>query len=214
MTLARKTRGMRRNLKEEERREQLRQAAIKVFSTRGYPQATLDDLVREAGVSKSLLYWYWDGKAALMAELIDTCLEAYKTLFREALAGEEPFGDRLQEALCNYVGLYRKHDQLNKLVHFCSLHHDKKADQDFGAQVDTHYADILDLLAQLIHQGQSEGYFRRDLDVSATATGLLALVEGHIYLSILDERMPLERILLPIISSLTASWGLASGTEP
>jgi AcrR family transcriptional regulator len=204
---------MRRNLKEEERREQLRQAAIKVFSTQGYQQATLDDLVREAGVSKSLLYWYWDSKAALLAELIDTCLEAYKALFREALAGEEPFGDRLQAALWNYVNLFRKQDQLNKLVHFCSLHHDKKADQDFGAQVNAHYAEILDLLVQLIHQGQAEGYFRRDLDAPAAATGLLALVEGHIYLAILDERMPLERILLPIISALSARWGAASAAS-
>jgi methanogenic corrinoid protein MtbC1 len=76
-------------------------------------------------VSKSLLYWYWDGKAALLAELIDTCLEAYKALFREALAGEGLFGDRLQEALWEYVSLFRKQDRLNKLVHFCSLHHDK-----------------------------------------------------------------------------------------
>jgi len=210
--MARHTLGQRRNRKEDERRDRLRRAAIEVFSTKGYQQATVDDLAREAGVSKSLLYWYWEGKADLLTELIDLCMAPYKPLLREALEGDQPFGDRFHQLLWDYVTLYREQDRLNKLVHFCSLHSGKEGDPDFGAQVSAHYREIVALLDQLFHQGQAEGYFRSDLDASAAATGLLALVEGHIYLSILEERMPLERLLLPMLTAVRSNGG--AETEP
>ena len=64
MSLARKTFGLRRNLKEEARREQIKKAAIKLFSASDYNQISLDELAQEAGISKALFYWYWESKAA------------------------------------------------------------------------------------------------------------------------------------------------------
>ena len=64
MTLARKTLGLRKNPKETERREQIKKAAIKLFSASAYDQISLDELAQEAGISKALFYWYWESKAA------------------------------------------------------------------------------------------------------------------------------------------------------
>ena len=75
--MARKTLGLRRNLKEDIRRAAIINAAVKVFSERGYDHATMDDIASEAGFSKSLTYWYWKNKASLFSELIDLCMKPY-----------------------------------------------------------------------------------------------------------------------------------------
>ena len=204
MALARKTLNIRKNLKEEKRREQIKRAAIALFSTKGYKEATLDDLVIEAGVSKSLLYWYWESKAALLTELIDTCMVPYKTLLGKALDSEAPFDVKFETLLHDYLALYRESDKLNRLVHFCSLHHSSKPGENFGDQVNGHYREILEHLEALLHQGREAGFFRKDLDGPSTALSMLTLIEGHIYLSILEERVPLETILPPLIAAVRA----------
>ena len=46
----------------EERRDQLIQAAITCFGEKGYYETSMDDIVREAGLSKGALYWYFKSK--------------------------------------------------------------------------------------------------------------------------------------------------------
>ncbi len=53
------------------RRKQLLDAALKVFSWRGYDAATMDDIAEEAGVTKPLLYQHFKSKRALYLELIN-----------------------------------------------------------------------------------------------------------------------------------------------
>ena len=206
MALARKTLNMRRNLKEEQRREQIKQAAITVFSAKGYQTATLDDLVMEAGVSKSLLYWYWESKAALLSELIETCMAPYRDLLQKALDSEEPFEKKFEKLLWDYLALSRENDKLNRLVHFCSLHHSNKAGENFGEKVNAHYGEMLGLMEAVIDQGRESGFLRKDLDTESTAMSLLSLIEGHLYLSILGERMPLERMMVPLYASFKKIW--------
>src|SRR3954466_15661590 len=59
-----------RRLTAEERRTGILDAALAVFSERGYHDASLDDIAGEAGVSKALIYEHFASKQELYAELI------------------------------------------------------------------------------------------------------------------------------------------------
>ena len=194
MAVTKKTLGVRRNLKEQQRRAQIKEAAINLFSSKGYQQSTMDDLAAEAGVSKSLIYWYWDSKAGLLSELIDTCMDQYIDLLTEAVESNDPFVDKFYRTLWNYLDIFRKNDRLNKLVHFCSLHNTGKNKENFSKRVNDHYRHVLDLLERLIDQAVEARFFPQTTDREATSLLLLSLTEGHIYMSILEDRLPLERI--------------------
>ncbi len=61
-------------LREQQRaftRRRLMDAGRTVFSTRGYPDTTVDDIVREAGTSRATFYLHFKGKGDLVAALID-----------------------------------------------------------------------------------------------------------------------------------------------
>jgi len=61
----------RRRLTAEERREGILEAALSVFSQRGYHASSIDDIAREAGVSKALIYEHFASKQELYAELLE-----------------------------------------------------------------------------------------------------------------------------------------------
>lgn len=60
----------RSRLQPEERREQILEAARGVFSEQPYSEVSLSDIARVAGVSRSLLNHYFDGKLELLLELM------------------------------------------------------------------------------------------------------------------------------------------------
>lgn len=54
----------------EERPRQILEAAFKLFGDRGLHQATLDDVAREAGITKGTIYLYFPSKAALFSAML------------------------------------------------------------------------------------------------------------------------------------------------
>ena len=46
-------------------------AALKVFAKNGYKHASTDDIVKEAGISKGLLFHYFVSKMGLYSFLLD-----------------------------------------------------------------------------------------------------------------------------------------------
>jgi AcrR family transcriptional regulator len=61
----------RKRLTGEERRVAFLDSALTVFSRRGYHASSIDDIAREAGVSKALIYEHFVSKQDLYAELLE-----------------------------------------------------------------------------------------------------------------------------------------------
>ena len=191
-----KTIGVRRNLKEAQRREEIISSAIKVFSIKGYDHSTMHDLAADTGYSKALIYWYWDNKAALFNDLIDRCMVPYCELLQATLDSKEPFEDKLFRFLVEFVELFNRQNLLNRLVHFASLHNNtNKPLEKFRDKVNGYYQQVLHHLEALIRQGKDSGYLNAELEESL-ALLLLLSVEGYIYMSMLEKRMPIEQVLI------------------
>jgi AcrR family transcriptional regulator len=55
----------------EDRREQIIEAALRVFAQKGFVRATNKDIAREAGVTPGLIYHYFESKEALLKTVIE-----------------------------------------------------------------------------------------------------------------------------------------------
>ena len=62
---------MAENLTKEERQSQIMEAAMKVFTQKGFACARMDDIVEESGLSKGAIYHYYSGKKDIILALID-----------------------------------------------------------------------------------------------------------------------------------------------
>lgn len=60
----------------DERPHQILEAAFRVFGARGFHQATLDDVARQAGITKGTIYLYFPSKAALFTAMLKARITA------------------------------------------------------------------------------------------------------------------------------------------
>jgi AcrR family transcriptional regulator len=83
------TTSPRRRLTGEERRTGILDAALATFSKSGYHSASIDDIAREAGVSKALIYEHFASKQELYADLIARNARELTQRIGAALVGVE-----------------------------------------------------------------------------------------------------------------------------
>ncbi|MFH0759345.1 MAG: TetR/AcrR family transcriptional regulator [Bacteroidota bacterium] len=65
----------------ESRRLQIMETALKLFALEGYGHCTISMLAKEAGISKGLLYNYFESKEALLAAIIENGMNEIMEIF-------------------------------------------------------------------------------------------------------------------------------------
>jgi AcrR family transcriptional regulator len=78
-------------------------AAAAVFKTKGYHNATIDDIADAAGVSRPTVYKYTQSKQALLDSMVDAVLDAITARLHEALATADPPADKLRRLIAIHV---------------------------------------------------------------------------------------------------------------
>src|SRR5438445_10228295 len=82
----------RRRLRAADRRAQLLEVARRVFGNSGFHGVSMDDVAKEAGVTKPILYDHFPSKKELYLELLDEDLSALHESVKQAL--DSPVGNR------------------------------------------------------------------------------------------------------------------------
>lgn len=77
------------------KREQILDGAWRVFKQKGFDAASMNDITREAAVSKGTIYVYFENKDELFAALIDRHRAEFALSMRDILAGTEEVKDGL-----------------------------------------------------------------------------------------------------------------------
>src|SRR5579872_4298753 len=72
----------------EDRKEQILDAAMRVFAQKGFTRATNKDIAREAGITPGLIYYYFESKEAVFKEIVEqrSPLQLIGTFTKEMLA--------------------------------------------------------------------------------------------------------------------------------
>ena len=152
----------------EERPRELLEAALAVFSQRGFRNTRLDDVAEAAGVTKGAIYHYFDTKEELLLSVI----EHYQSLAfgraEEALANRGlSAAERIEQVIKQVFQPTeeRKRQLLALLIrgiaHEVPRVHDRWL-RDGPARLWT-------LVAGLIEEGKRSGEFRRDADSDVAA---------------------------------------------
>lgn len=71
-------------------------AAARAFARHGFHGTSVDDVAREAGMSPSSLYRYFDGKEAVYRALVEEIARVLDAPFTDPLLSSLPFGKRLE----------------------------------------------------------------------------------------------------------------------
>jgi AcrR family transcriptional regulator len=97
--------------------EKILDAAAGVFARQGYLGANLNDVAREAGVTKPTLYNYFECKAELYSEMLGHVHKKFMRELDRAAAGEESVREKMRAVLEAHYRFARENAELVKVVH-------------------------------------------------------------------------------------------------
>jgi AcrR family transcriptional regulator len=97
------------------RHERILDAALSVFSTRGYRDAAVDDIALAADTSKGGIYFHFPGKQAIFLALLDRSADVLLGRVVEAVASERDPVAKADAALLAVIRLFGSHRALTRL---------------------------------------------------------------------------------------------------
>jgi len=100
---------------DEERKEQkkkhIMQAALKIFSRKGYSPTALDEVAQEAGIAKGTLYLYFKDKEDLMYNTLMSVHDGLKERMMEVIAEDMPPLEILEKIALIMFEYFHEHDE-------------------------------------------------------------------------------------------------------
>lgn len=93
----------------EARRERILEAALEVFSTRGYRQAQMEEIASGSGTSKGGLYFHFPSKERLFLALLDRTARQLMGKVERAVAGVDEPLDRIDRGLEVVLDTFASH---------------------------------------------------------------------------------------------------------
>jgi AcrR family transcriptional regulator len=172
----------------EYRQRQILDAALTVFSRKGYGEATIPDIAREAGVAVGTIYNYYESKRDLLVSIVNTFVVTppFRKLLKQAGQGDERkfvrsiMQDRLDWGFQN----------MDKFLFvFAEILRDPELREQFSEKV---LSPVLQFPEKYIGAKIASGDFRR-LNHRLIVRAMVGMVIGFILLRKLEgERSPAQ----------------------
>ncbi|MGI4828726.1 MAG: TetR/AcrR family transcriptional regulator [Janthinobacterium lividum] len=98
------------------RRQEIVQAAIKIFSRRGFDAARAEDIAHAAKIAKGTLYLYFRSKEALYSAVIAHAVQELQTLSAQHIEAADTFTEKLTAAISVRLHFWTEHQALYRLL--------------------------------------------------------------------------------------------------
>lgn len=169
----------------EKTRQAVIEAALDVFSEKGYAKATFDEIAARAGFTKGAVYWYFRNKADLVAALIVEYMERKRIEISE----EIPLGDSLDDLL-NYFVLWGKmlrddlrFSKFNRFI-ICQMEWSEavvsRVQKSLATQKDWH----LEKIKQVLVASDTRGELKEGLDLDVVVEIIRSTYMGIVFSSL------------------------------
>ena len=150
--------------------------AKELFVTHGYQNTTTEKIAEAAGVSEPVLYRHFANKKGLFLEVLEEIRAATLTRWRTETAGLTDPLAKLHAIADMYLGTTREQAREFRIMHRTLVETD---DAEIMALLRSFYLDSEGLLAEIIHEGQQTGVFRRSLDPRVGTWELIRTALGY-----------------------------------
>lgn len=186
-------RSVRAQEKRARRRKDILDAALRVFSDKGYHQTRIADIIEEASIARGTFYLYFDSKSAIFHELLEDVL----TRIDESVSGVDlepgarPVREQLLSTVRRLFAVFRSDRALAKLI----LREAVGLDEEVDAMLDGFYGRLHDWLRESLANGQRIGLIRQ-IDTDLTSWLILGSVKqfAALVLSSSDEELDLDQL--------------------
>lgn len=184
----------------EEAKDRIIKAAFKVFTEKGYHQATMDNVAKEIGVSKAALYQYYKNKRDMLNEIV----LSYHSMFREVLKAsfEKQESTAIQEEGSQaLLQKYRLHHEMFFELIAIAAH-----DQEILHTLKAEYEKDIKLLEDYFRAQMERGKLSTKIEANTLAQFYFALYVGMAMKVIMgDDSVEIHRVWSNAIANMMAA---------
>jgi AcrR family transcriptional regulator len=200
---------------EQEVRDRIVRAATRAFAEHGFHRATMQDIVRESGLSVGAIYTYFKSKSELILAGCDLITDQELGELRERLASVTDYRQRVATALGYFFDQFEEQRAgRGSSVLMTQAWAEVDADPAIREMVRRRRRDVVTSTALLLQEGVVRGELPAWLDVESIAHAVAALLDGITLEAIEDgaafRRDDAERRALAMLELLFAAREAAS----
>jgi AcrR family transcriptional regulator len=156
-------------------RERIVQSAIECFSKYGFDRSRMDDIAKTADLSKGTLYLYFKSKEDLFYDICENNLKMIKEQLSQIFATKKE--DLVSDAERFYENLQRIENKGSEKVFF-EIVAESARNLKLQRILYEQRTKIFDVVKEYLDLQVEKGFFRKDIDTEAIASGLVALYNG------------------------------------
>ena len=170
--------------KKEKKRQRILSSAIKVFSKKGFYSTRIKEIARAASVADGTIYLYFKNKDDILISIFNDRFRKLNTKMEEI--ADEPIesSEKIRRIINLQIGSVRGHRDLAEVL-TVNLRQSNRFLRQFAAPQFNRY---LDIMAQVIREGQDRGEFTSDCSPRIVATSLFGSIDGLMLTWVLGSR--------------------------
>lgn len=164
--------------KSQDSRDEILQAAIRLFARRGFHETSMSEVAREARVSKALIFWHFKAKEELFLAVLNKLLEPYFIDFAEEVGALDERA-QLRKLVHSYL-LFVRDNAASVRFFLGQLLHGEKVPEELGTQVMKLYDGYRELMIDIIRRAQGKQLCARDIAPDEAARFMLSALNGSL----------------------------------
>ena len=146
-------------MKKADKHQKILAAAIKVFGKKGFFNARISDIAKEATVADGTIYLYFNNKYDILLTLFEEEIGKLIITIKEELSKEQDPKKMLYIFVLNHLKLVIDKKELAEVLQM-ELRQSSDHIKEYRV---TKFVDYVNIISEIIHLGQTTGAFRKDI---------------------------------------------------
>lgn len=135
------------------------EAAIKVFAQKGFFDAKISEIAKEAKIADGTIYLYFNNKYDILVSIFEEEMGKIIAQVRHLLEREVDPRKMLEIFAINHMTLMKEKKDLAGLMQM-ELRQSNKFIREYRNKK---FIEYLDIISEIVRKGKDEGYFRKDI---------------------------------------------------
>jgi AcrR family transcriptional regulator len=177
----------------EETRTAIIEASLRLFATKGYSRTRLEDVAKEADISRGAIYWHFENKPSLYCASILEATSSYRQRLLEILASELPPLAKIRSLMVAWLTALEEDEAYRAVIEMTLTR--TEFDEELQAGVGewlTFVEQLEKAIVDLVREGIERGEIRADTDAALAGLALISYLNG------IEETWFLQQYRFPV----------------
>jgi TetR/AcrR family fatty acid metabolism transcriptional regulator len=134
-------------------------AATKIFAKKGFFQAKVSEIAKEAKVADGTIYLYFENKDSILISLFEEQMRRVLDDMREEVSKETDAVKKIERFALNHLKLIEQNKDVAEIIQV-ELRQSSKFMKEYKNEK---FAEYLNLIGDIIQEGQEKGIFKKDV---------------------------------------------------